>query len=80
MIAFTATADDQQLLDIDHEEIQSAKWFDRREVQAASRIQGAVMQHEVAKAALEANPGLTLLIPPKQVVARMLIDTWLEKG
>ena len=80
MIAFTATADDSQVLNIDENELVEAKWFDRRDVEAATRVVGAVMQHEVAKAALAADPTLPLLVPPKRVIARTLIDTWLNSS
>jgi len=80
MIAFTATADDMQPLNIDENELVSAEWFDRKVVLAATQVEGAVMQHDVAKAALEADPSLPLLVPPKRVIARTLIDTWLEKN
>lgn len=80
MIAFTATADDRQTLHIDENEILEAKWFDRKDVVAATQVEGPVMQHEVAKAALEADPSLSLLVPPKRVIARTLIDTWLMDG
>jgi len=80
MVAFSATADDSQPLDIDEEEIVSARWFDREEVVKATMVEGAVMQREVAEAALERDPGLNLLVPPKHVIARILIDTWLEKS
>ena len=81
MIAFTATADDSQVLNIDENELVEAKWFDRRDVEAATRVEGAVMQHEVAKAALAAaDPTLPLLVPPKRVIARTLIDTWLNSN
>lgn len=79
MIAFTATADDQQSLNIDENELVDAKWFDRSDVAAATLVEGAVMQHDVAKAALAANPTLPLLVPPKRVIARTLIDNWLNK-
>ena len=78
MIAFTATADDSQPLNIDEDELVDAKWFDRSEVLEATKIDGAVMKHDVAKAMIDANPDLPLLIPPKRVIARTLIDTWLE--
>lgn len=80
MIAFTATADETQPLNIDENELVEAKWFDKKDVVAATKVEGAVMQHEVAKAALEADPTLPLLVPPKRVIARTLIDTWLEKN
>jgi len=80
MVAFSATADDSQTLDIDEEELVSARWFDREDVVAATRVEGAVMRKDVAEAALEADPSLNLLVPPKHVIARTLIDTWLEKS
>ena len=36
------------------------------------------MNREVAMAAIKQQPDLDLLIPPKNVVARDLIDAWLE--
>lgn len=80
MIAFSATADDTQPLNIDQNELVDAKWFDKKEVMEASKVEGAVMQHHVAEAAMRANPDLPLLIPPKRVIARTLIDTWLESS
>jgi len=79
MIGFMATADASQTLNIDEDEIVSARWYDVDEVRAAAAIEGATMRKEVAKAAIEANPDLPLLIPPKGVIARRLIDNWLEK-
>eukprot|EP00533_Pseudo-nitzschia_delicatissima_P001182 CAMPEP_0116089430 /NCGR_PEP_ID=MMETSP0327-20121206/6419_1 /TAXON_ID=44447 /ORGANISM="Pseudo-nitzschia delicatissima, Strain B596" /LENGTH=538 /DNA_ID=CAMNT_0003580617 /DNA_START=92 /DNA_END=1708 /DNA_ORIENTATION=+ len=78
MVAFEATADDTQPLNIDENELVEARWFDREEVFTATQIEGPVMQAEVAKKVLEEDPSLPLLIPPKQVIARKLIDTWLE--
>jgi NAD+ diphosphatase len=77
MIAFSATADDSQPLNIDENELVDAMWFDKKDVLAATKVEGPVMQHDVAKAALEADTSLPLLIPPKKVIARTLIDTWL---
>ena len=79
MIGFMATADASQTLNIDEDEIVSARWYDVGEVRAAAAVEGATMRKEVAKAAIEANPDLSLLIPPKGVIARRLIDNWLEK-
>eukprot|EP00551_Chaetoceros_affinis_P000404 CAMPEP_0203639328 /NCGR_PEP_ID=MMETSP0088-20131115/5107_1 /ASSEMBLY_ACC=CAM_ASM_001087 /TAXON_ID=426623 /ORGANISM="Chaetoceros affinis, Strain CCMP159" /LENGTH=160 /DNA_ID=CAMNT_0050494183 /DNA_START=89 /DNA_END=568 /DNA_ORIENTATION=+ len=77
MIAFSATADDQQELDIDEDEIVEARWFHRDEVLKATAFEGEkVMDHEVAKTIIEADPSLPLLVPPKKVIARTLIDTW----
>jgi NAD+ diphosphatase len=80
MIAFSATADDSQELNIDRNELVDAKWFDREDVMAATKVEGSVMQHDVAKAVLAANPSLPLLIPPKKVIARTLIDRWLSSN
>jgi NADH pyrophosphatase NudC (nudix superfamily) len=80
MIAFTAKADDTQPLTIDTDELIDAKWFSRDDVlKAASKIQGSVnvMSNEQAKIVLDNNPSLSLLIPPKRVIARTLIDEWL---
>jgi len=79
MIGFMATADASQPLEIDEDEIVSARWYDVEEVRAAAAIEGATMRKEVAKAAIEANPDIALLIPPKGVIARRLIDNWLDK-
>jgi len=77
MVAFTATANETQILNIDTNEIVEARWFDREEVRKAARIQGTIMGEDAAKKALEDDPTLPLLIPPKQVIARSLIDKWL---
>lgn len=79
MLGFIATADDkQQTINIDPNELVDAAWFDKAQVLKATKVPGAVMQHDIAKAVLEKNPNLDLLIPPKGVVARHLIETWLE--
>jgi len=78
MIGFTATADDTTPLTIDEKEIVSAGWFPRSEVARAAQVEGATMQKAVAQAAVEKDPSLPLLIPPKGVIARRLIDLWLE--
>ena len=78
MIGFTVKADDTQELNIDRNELVDAKWFDRSQVELACTVQGPVMQKEAAEAALASNPKLSLLIPPKGVLARRLIDTWLD--
>jgi len=78
MIAFRATADDTVDLNIDEEELVSATWFDRDQVKKASMLEGAMMQKAVAELALTQDPSLKVLIPPKGVVARLLIDNWLN--
>ena len=77
MIGFLATADDSLPLTLEEDEIVSAGWFDRNQVMAAAQVPGAVMNKDVAAAALSKNPSLELLIPPKGVLARVLIDSWL---
>lgn len=78
MVAFRATADDTQTIRIDPTEIVSAAWFDKRQVGLAATIPGAVMDLDVATRALAQNPSLEVMIPPQGVVARSLIDHWLE--
>ena len=81
MIAFAATADadaPHNAIDIDTEELVAAQWFPRDAVAKAATVEGAVMNRDVAMAAIEQQPDLDLLIPPKNVVARDLIDAWLE--
>ena len=80
MVAFEATADETQPLNIDKTELVEARWFDKEEVRKATQVEGRVMEHDVAKQALEEDPALPLLIPPKRVIARKLIDNWLQKS
>lgn len=77
MIGFHATADDTMPLSVDTDELVSAGWFDREQVMAATQVPGAIMNATVAEAALQENPSLEVLIPPKGVLARSLIDAWL---
>ena len=82
MIAFTATADPEaphNALDIDTDELVAAHWFPRDAVALAATVEGdAVMNADVAARVLEERPELELLIPPKNVVARDLIEAWLK--
>lgn len=81
MVAFEATADKTQPLNIDRTELLEARWFDREEIRKATQhVKGSVMEHDVAKQALKDDPTLPLLIPPKGVIARKLIDNWLQKS
>jgi cysteinyl-tRNA synthetase len=80
MVGFLAVADDSQGLNLDSNEIVSARWFDRNEVVAATQVEGPVMQPEVAKAAFAADPTLKLLVPPRGVLARTLLETWLHRS
>ena len=79
MIAFRAVGDSSLAFKLDEEEIVEARWFDREEVRRACNVPGAVMRHDVAKAAIDNDPTLSLLVPPKNVVARELIDAWLAE-
>lgn len=79
MIGFSATADETQPLNVDTNELVEAAWFTRNQVQKAAALPGAMMRKEVAEAALVDDPSLELLIPPKGVLARTLIDTWLDE-
>ena len=65
-------------MNIDTEELVSAEWVDKSKVLEASKIPGAVMNKDVAEEALRKYPSLSLLIPPKGVVARSLIEDWLK--
>jgi NAD+ diphosphatase len=80
MIGFTATADPEAPLNIDEKEIVSAGWFDRATIAKATTVPGATMQKAVAENAVKNDPSLKLLIPPKGVLARRLIDHWLERS
>ena len=67
-------------LSIDEQELVSAAWFDKSKVAAAAQVsRGAIMNDHVAQQALDQDPSLSLLIPPKGVLARSLIDAWLYK-
>lgn len=80
MIGFLAQVHDDTLpLTIDPSELVSASWFDKDQVHAAAQISGAVMNTQIAEQALIGNPSLDLLIPPKGVLARSLIDQWLQE-
>ena len=64
-------------LSIDEQELVSAAWFDKSKVAAAAQVsRGAIMNDHVAQQALDQDPSLSLLIPPKGVLARALIDAW----
>ena len=77
MAAFTARADATVPLAIDETELVEAGWFDRDSVGAAAAVGGPVMEPAVAAKALETDPSLELLVPPRGVIARTLIDRWL---
>lgn len=78
MFGFTATADHDQPLNVDTNELVSAGWFSRDDVAKAATIPGPTMQKGFAQATLKENPNLPLLIPPKGVIARKLIDKWFD--
>ena len=79
MIAFRAVGDADVPFKLDEDELVEARWWTRDEVRKACGVKGAVMRKEVAAKALEDDPSLTLLVPPKRVVARELIEAWLEE-
>eukprot|EP00980_Cylindrotheca_fusiformis_P026486 scaffold16276_cov113-Cylindrotheca_fusiformis.AAC.2 len=79
MIGFRATADESLPLNIDTNELVSAAWFEKEKVLEASNIPGAVMNTDVAEKALKDCPSLNLLIPPSGVLARSLIENWLNE-
>jgi NAD+ diphosphatase len=78
MVGFMAVADCSQELKVDTKELITARWFDRSDVQSAAAIPGRTMERSVAEAAIERDPTVKLLIPPKGVIARTLLDKWLE--
>lgn len=77
MIGFTAYADCSQELKVDTKELISAGWFTKADVARAATVEGPTMKREVAEEALRKDPSLPLLIPPKGVIARKLLDKWL---
>jgi NADH pyrophosphatase NudC (nudix superfamily) len=80
MIGFLATADDSsQSIVVDPEEIVNAEWFHKNDIVKSAQVTGPTMQRSVAEAALLARPDLSCVIPPKGVIARTLIDLWLER-
>jgi NAD+ diphosphatase len=79
MVGFVAKADDTQPIVIDDAEIVQASWFHRSDVVRAAQVPGATMQKSVAELAVANDPNLKLLIPPKGVIARKLIDLWLDR-
>jgi NAD+ diphosphatase len=78
MVAFRCTADSDQELVLD-DELLEARWWDRSAVRRACGVPGAVMSPDVAKEAFATDPSLELLVPPKKVVARELIEAWLSE-
>ena len=78
MIGFIATTDDRtQQITIDPNEIYDAQWFSKEDIMAASLVVGSTLQTQVTERAFQQNPNLLCVIPPKGVIARKLIDTWL---
>lgn len=79
MIAFRATADHTVPLEVDADELEGARWFDRDIVEQAARINAAVMDPAVAAKITAEHPDLSCLVPPKGVIARTLIDAYLQE-
>ena len=69
-------------IDIDPNEIVDAKWFDKETVYQAARdsdLMGAVLEREVVEERqVNGDWSGKLLIPSKGVLARTLVDDWLE--
>ncbi|KAK1740457.1 NAD-capped RNA hydrolase NUDT12 [Skeletonema marinoi] len=86
MIGFhakTNAADGLASINIDPEEIVDARWFEKEDVYLAARdtdMMGAVLDRQVVEAQ-QANGNWTgsLLVPSKGVLARTLVDHWLEE-
>ena len=86
MIGFhakTNAADGLASINIDPEEIVDARWFEKEAVYLAARdtdMMGAVLDRQVVEAQ-QANGNWTgsLLVPSKGVLARTLVDHWLEE-
>jgi NAD+ diphosphatase len=78
MIGFRATADHTKPMNIDHNELVDALWFSKEDVRVAAQIAGPTMKKEFAEKVVQENLTLPVLIPPKGVLARRLIDNWLE--
>ena len=79
MVGFHATADDALPLTIDTNELVSASWFDKSEIAASANVRGPTLHKDAAEQAVANDPSLNLLIPPRGVIARYLIDQWLAK-
>jgi NAD+ diphosphatase len=87
MIGFHAqthhSADSLPSITIDPKELVDARWFEKEEVYQAARdtdMMGAVLDRQVVETQ-RANGKWTgsLLVPSKGVLARTLVDSWLEK-
>mmetsp|Transcript_17749 Transcript_17749/g.60965 ORF Transcript_17749/g.60965 Transcript_17749/m.60965 type:complete len:300 (-) Transcript_17749:415-1314(-) len=77
MIGFAATADMTQPLVIDANELVSAEWFSKAQVRDAVAVSHS-MDAAFAAETLEKHPTLALLVPPRGVIARDLIEDWLR--
>jgi NAD+ diphosphatase len=80
MLGFSAIADDKPPLQINPNEIECAQWFEKQQVLEAAHagVGLATMQDSVAHSLGSARPDLKLILPPKGVIARQLLDAWLE--
>ncbi|KAL7450776.1 hypothetical protein ACHAWC_002635 [Mediolabrus comicus] len=85
MIGFhaqTHSVDNLASISIDPKELVDARWFEKEEVYQAARdtdMMGAVLDRQVVETQ-RANGKWTgsLLVPSKGVLARTLVDSWLE--
>jgi len=82
MLGFRATATDE-VINVDEDELAGAAWFKKAVVERSGAVvdleRRSVLDEEVARKVLEREEGLDLLIPPQGVLARRLIDDWLQQ-
>ena len=86
MIGFhakTHEADGLETIHIDPKELVDARWFEKEDVYLAARDtdrMGAVLDRQVVEAQkANGNWKRNLLVPSKGVLARTLVDHWLEE-
>ncbi len=79
MLGFRATAaPGEGALTVDTNELVEAGWFDQTTVAAAAAASGPTGDPRKAEVAAAIDPALPLLVPPAGVLARTLIERWLE--
>ncbi|KAJ8598635.1 hypothetical protein CTAYLR_003070 [Chrysophaeum taylorii] len=79
MVAFSATADHTQPLQVDPAELEAARWFDRDAVREAARVtDAAVMDPKVADSIRHQHPDLRCIIPPQGPSENLLFYVQIE--
>jgi NAD+ diphosphatase len=82
MLGFRATATGMAI-DVDEDELAGAAWFEKAVVERSGAVvdleRRSVLDEEVARKVLEREEDLDVLIPPQGVLARRLIDDWLQQ-